>query len=218
MNRVAQVGNLLRRQSWLRRRLPRGEQAVGTANCNSALQPGNTAFASACSKSELRPSPAVMKKFHCISNEAGQFGSEMVPDEQPKALPEQAPALIPRGPRRSRRGGRRHSRRRSEPRLSGPQPGDTGESAPAIETPASAREPERNFRPERESAPNTPAISQAIEQVNRVIEDLKGVLNDMEVVLETLELAERQKIDDERELDSLQRALRQLHRPSPGRP
>jgi aminoglycoside phosphotransferase len=35
-------------------------------------------------------------------------------------------------------------------------------------------------------------------------------------VLETLELAERQKIDDEREIESLQRALRQLHRPREG--
>jgi hypothetical protein len=42
MNRVAQVGNLLRRRPWLRRRLPRAELAVGTANCKSALQPGNT--------------------------------------------------------------------------------------------------------------------------------------------------------------------------------
>jgi hypothetical protein len=32
-------------------------------------------------------------------------------------------------------------------------------------------------------------------------------------VLETLELAERQKIDDEREIQNLQRALRNLHRP-----
>jgi len=35
----------------------------------------------------------------------------------------------------------------------------------------------------------------------------------MEEVLETLELAERQKIDDEREIQNLQRALRQLNRP-----
>jgi hypothetical protein len=57
------------------------------------------------------------------------------------------------------------------------------------------------------------AVSQAIDQVNGVIEELKSALEEMEVVLETLELAERQKIDDEREIDSLQKALRQLHRP-----
>ena len=60
-------------------------------------------------------------------------------------------------------------------------------------------------------SPISPAISQTIEQVNQVIEDLKGVLNEMEVVLETLELAERQKIDDEREIEALQRALRVAH-------
>ena len=56
----------------------------------------------------------------------------------------------------------------------------------------------------------TPAITDAIEQVNRVIEELKHSLDEMEEVLETLELAERQKIDDEREIQNLQRALRQL--------
>jgi hypothetical protein len=35
----------------------------------------------------------------------------------------------------------------------------------------------------------------------------------MEDVLETLELAERQKIDDEREIEELKRTLRRLHRP-----
>ena len=55
------------------------------------------------------------------------------------------------------------------------------------------------------------ALSDAIEQVNRVIDELKHALDDMEEVLETLELAERQKIDDEREIQNLQRALRQLH-------
>jgi hypothetical protein len=53
----------------------------------------------------------------------------------------------------------------------------------------------------------------AIEQVNEIIEELKHALNEMEDVLETLELAERQKIDDERELEELKRALRRLHRP-----
>jgi hypothetical protein len=52
----------------------------------------------------------------------------------------------------------------------------------------------------------------------RVIDELKHALNEMEEVLETLELAERQKIEDEREIESLQRALRQLHRPSSGGP
>ncbi|MGD0615807.1 MAG: hypothetical protein ABSA69_10250 [Verrucomicrobiota bacterium] len=62
------------------------------------------------------------------------------------------------------------------------------------------------------------AVSQAIEEVNLVIEELKRALDQMEEVLETLELAERQKIDDEREIDALQQALRKLRRPGPGGP
>jgi predicted RNase H-like nuclease (RuvC/YqgF family) len=78
-------------------------------------------------------------------------------------------------------------------------------SQPAIE--------EAEQRQQPEAAHRAPAISDAIEQVNRIIEELKHSLDEMEEVLETLELAERQKIDDEREIQSLQRALRQLHRP-----
>jgi len=59
------------------------------------------------------------------------------------------------------------------------------------------------------------AVNQAIEQVNQVIEELRLALDQMEEVLETLEVAERQKIDDEREIENLQRALRKLHRPGP---
>jgi DNA-directed RNA polymerase subunit K/omega len=57
------------------------------------------------------------------------------------------------------------------------------------------------------------AVNRAIEEVNHVVELLQRALEEMEEVLETLEFAERQKIDDEREIDSLRRALRQLHRP-----
>lgn len=67
--------------------------------------------------------------------------------------------------------------------------------------------------PEPGGAPKNLAVSQAIEQVNEIIEELKHALDEMEEVLETLELAERQKIEDEREIESLQRSLRQLHRP-----
>jgi len=81
---------------------------------------------------------------------------------------------------------------------------------------APAGDIEAGHEPEREPLPKTAAVSQAIEQVTGVIEELKHALSEMEEVLETLELAERQKIDDEREIESLQRALRQLHRPGPG--
>jgi predicted RNase H-like nuclease (RuvC/YqgF family) len=69
--------------------------------------------------------------------------------------------------------------------------------------------------PARESRPAKPmAVQEAIEEVNHIIETLRASLNDMEEVLETLELAERQKIADEQEIETLRRGLRQLHRPS----
>ena len=71
--------------------------------------------------------------------------------------------------------------------------------------------------PMREPRPQTPmAVQQAIEEVNQIIETLRGTLDDMEAVLETLELAERQKIADEQEIETLRRGLRQLHRPREG--
>jgi len=57
------------------------------------------------------------------------------------------------------------------------------------------------------------AIQKAIEEANEIIATLKAALDDMEELLETLELAERQQDIDERELESLKRALRQMHRP-----
>jgi hypothetical protein len=61
-------------------------------------------------------------------------------------------------------------------------------------------------------------VGEAIEDVYRIIEALKKVMEDLDEVLETLELAERQKIEDERELDALRRALRQVQRPREERP
>jgi hypothetical protein len=71
--------------------------------------------------------------------------------------------------------------------------------------------------PPRQWQPASPAgVQKAIEEVNQVIETLRGTLDDMEEVLETLELAERQKIADEQEIETLRRGLRQLHRPREG--
>ncbi|PYJ02985.1 MAG: hypothetical protein DME25_14100 [Verrucomicrobia bacterium] len=57
------------------------------------------------------------------------------------------------------------------------------------------------------------AVQAAISEVNQIIETLRATLDDMDEVLETLELAERQKNADEHEIETLRRALRQLHRP-----
>ena len=138
----------------------------------------------------------------------------MSPDEAEKTASEQ-PAAPDRGRRRSRRGGRRHPRRR-EPRASGLPPTETVAAIPDESSPAAIEEAEQREETEGTAAPKTPAITDAIAQVNGIIEELKHALDEMEEVLETLELAERQKIDDEREMQNLQRALRQLRHPREG--
>lgn len=87
----------------------------------------------------------------------------------------------------------------------------------------------QDYRPQREPRPQRPpapppapepqrqgsAVAQAVEDVYGIVETLKKVMEDLDELLETLELAERQKIEDERELDNLRRAMRQLQpRPS----
>jgi hypothetical protein len=113
-----------------------------------------------------------------------------------------------------------------------PEPAGTLEesepiTAPAHTSPVSIETEEREpIRPrqshpseerrQREPEPRTSAIASAVEEANKVVEELKRALDEMEEVLELLELAERQKIDDEREIEELKRALRRLHRPREG--
>lgn len=47
----------------------------------------------------------------------------------------------------------------------------------------------------------------------QIVESLKQALRQMEEVLELVEHAERQKLADEHEIDSLRRLLRQLQHP-----
>ena len=55
------------------------------------------------------------------------------------------------------------------------------------------------------------AIGQAIDEVMEIVDALKRAVDQMEEVLELVELAERQKLGDEREIESLRRALRNIH-------
>ena len=50
-----------------------------------------------------------------------------------------------------------------------------------------------------------------------IVDSLKEALEKMEDVLELVEQAERQKLSDEHEIDSLRRLLRQLQHPRGGR-
>ena len=69
--------------------------------------------------------------------------------------------------------------------------------------------------PRREPGQRAPTatVEQAIEEVSAVVESLRTSLDEMEEVLELLELFERQKNADEREIESLRRAVRQINRP-----
>ncbi|MDE3069073.1 MAG: hypothetical protein KGJ60_16195 [Verrucomicrobiota bacterium] len=88
---------------------------------------------------------------------------------------------------------------------------DPAEGAVAVPIPVVAK-------PAPEPAPKAVLpISQAVEEVAQVVESLKGALEQMEEALELVELAERQKLGDEREIESLRRALRQLQSPRGGR-
>ncbi|MGD0349340.1 MAG: hypothetical protein ABSB84_03375 [Verrucomicrobiota bacterium] len=105
----------------------------------------------------------------------------------------------PRGPgggrRRGHRGGRGRGPRRTEQISQAGPPAD----APAL--------------PERKIETPSSAISQAIEEVTQIVESLKQTLDQMEEVLELVELAERQKLADEREIESLRQALRKIQQP-----
>jgi hypothetical protein len=66
--------------------------------------------------------------------------------------------------------------------------------------------------------PPPPSVAKAIEEVKGIIEDLTEALDDMEQVLRILEDAEVQKNADEREIESLRRQLKMLHRREGGQP
>lgn len=61
-------------------------------------------------------------------------------------------------------------------------------------------------------ADGAPAIRQAIEEVQKINRDLELLLLEMEKALETLEEAEVQKYAEEREIEALRSAVRQLNR------
>jgi hypothetical protein len=57
------------------------------------------------------------------------------------------------------------------------------------------------------------AIGRTVEEVRQIVESLEQALEQMEEVLRLVELAEHQKFADERELESLRRALHKLQPP-----
>lgn len=129
---------------------------------------------------------------------------------------------------RGRRGGRGRGRKTSAPAAETDVPeteavsekkvvtAETSEPAPAPVTgppPLVERVARLARRTAREPEHQRSAISEALQEVEKIIEELRQVVEQMEEVLELVEVAERQKIADEREIDSLRRALRQLRHP-----
>ena len=57
------------------------------------------------------------------------------------------------------------------------------------------------------------AIHQTVEEVRQIVDSLEQALEQMGEVLRLVELAEHQKFADERELESLRRALHKLQPP-----
>lgn len=163
----------------------------------------------------------------------------MTPEEQSAASGAAAPNPSSRsGPPRRHRGfrpSRRPPRRPSPP--SGPKdvpPSDetrsetleaepVEESMPAhiaeepIDEPEGQRgeqggDPPRQDPSSARRAEAGPAIREAIEQLQNINKDLEHLLLEMQKALETLEEAEVQKYADERDIESLRAALRQLNR------
>jgi hypothetical protein len=94
----------------------------------------------------------------------------------------------------------------------------TAETSPAVLPPpqkirpaAPAQLPPQRFRsPPPFSAAAASALGQAVDEVHAIVESLEHALEQMEEVMRLVETAERQKIGDEHEIESLRRALRQL--------
>jgi hypothetical protein len=65
----------------------------------------------------------------------------------------------------------------------------------------------------RAAKPDGSAIGQTVGEVRQIVESLEQALEQMVEVLRLVELAEHQKFADERELESLRRALHKLQPP-----
>ncbi|MGH8023289.1 MAG: hypothetical protein ACRED1_06895, partial [Limisphaerales bacterium] len=89
-------------------------------------------------------------------------------------------------------------------------PAMTGAQEHPVERPQPPLRPA--YKPRHEQPAASP-LGRAVDEVQRVVESLEEALEQMEQVLELVELAEEQKIDDEREIENLRRALRRLQTP-----
>ena len=125
------------------------------------------------------------------------------PEEQQS---ESNPPTQPRNPggrpHRGRRGGRGRNLRQPAKAVT------TGQIvSPALEK----KEPQS-------AEPAAVAINKAVDEVRQIVESLEQALQQMEEVLRLVETAERQKITDEHEIESLRRALHRIQQPRSRQP
>jgi len=164
-----------------------------------------------------------------------------MPEEQQLESSGPTQAKRPGGRRRGRRGGRGRSRGSRPPAPAVPaisasdQPDQAESTTKQIEPPIRLREempvrpvpskqkvqptvphvpPDRTVIPaSRAAKPEGSAIGQTVGEVRQIVESLEQALEEMVEVLRLVELAEQQKFADEREIESLRRALHKLQPP-----
>lgn len=112
----------------------------------------------------------------------------------------------PGGRRRGRRGGRGRRRPAQAASISSEQVPPTEAVEHEFSESEAPPQREKFQRPRRSGS----LLLQAADEVAEIIESLKHTLAQMEEVLELIETAERQKISDEHEIESLRRQLRQI--------
>jgi TolA-binding protein len=126
-----------------------------------------------------------------------------MPEEQ---QPESNPPTSQKRPGVRRRGHRGGRGRRRAPR-------QTDGSETREETGAPASQQPEKVQAAAPVGKSISAVAKAADEVRQVVESLEQALEQMEEVLELLETAERQKFADEREIESLRRALRRIQPP-----
>jgi NAD-specific glutamate dehydrogenase len=122
-------------------------------------------------------------------------------EQQAKSNPPAQPRNPGDGRHRSRRGGRGRN-----PRQTAKVVATTQIASPALE------------KKETQTIESAAAISKVVDEVRQIVESLEQALQQMEEVLRLVEVAERQKITDEHEIESLRRALRRIQQPRSGQP
>jgi hypothetical protein len=106
----------------------------------------------------------------------------------------------------------------SKQRIQPPVPAEVPAAVPAVpallsKTNKPQQPAEPNYFTGRAAKPEGSAIGRTVGEVRQIVESLEQALEQMVEVLRLVELAEHQKFADERELESLRRALHKLQPP-----